>query len=163
MERENSCTVATLDAFVKSKVNELKKELCSLEPFVRKKCVDELIKTEKRLHQSKLDKVLSSIKEVIRYSRSSRNRESESFRSTLISAACGPNISLKTVAEVLGIYYGNQHKLDKYRQRRKAYMSGAAKNMNGDRYLDGNYGFPKKVLDVVREFFESPECGTPDI
>ena len=50
----------------------------------------------------------------------------------------------------------------KYRMRREAYISGEADSMSGDRYPREKYGFPEAVLGLVKEFFESDECGTPD-
>ena len=81
----------------------------------------------------------------------------------MISAACGPDVKLKTVSTVFGIYEGNHYKLDKYRKRRQAYVSGESDNMDGDRYKSQKYGFPAEVLDVIKEFFKSPECATPDL
>ena len=159
---QNSYNSATIDAFVESRVNELVKALDDFQPTLREKCLDELMRKENRLLPVELHKVLSSIKEVV-CSKRSKNAESERIRSTLMSAACGPGVSLKTVSEVLGIYEGNHQKLSKYRQRRQAYLSGEVGNMDGDRYCSKSYGFPAEVLDVVKEFFQDPECGTPDV
>ena len=142
-------------------MNELIKILDDLEPKLRKKSLEALFREEQLLLPAEVHEVVSSIKEIICDKRS-KNKESERIRSTLISAACGPNVNLKTVSTVFGIYGGNYHKLDKYRQRRQAYISGESGNMDGVRYESQKYGFPAEVLDVVREFFESPECGTPD-
>ena len=61
------------------------------------------------------------------------------------------------------MYAKNHHKLEKYRERRKAFIDGMADSMTGDRYESEKYGFPQEVLDIVQEFFESDECGTPDV
>ena len=158
-----SYSVATLDALVKTKLNELLDVLQSLTAPVREKCVLELNKNERFLYPEKVNNVLASLREVIG-SRNSKTIENERLRSTIISAACGPHVSLKAVSRVFGIYDDNynHYKLEKYRKRREAYMSGKVDNLDGDRYPSKNYGFPSEVLDLVGEFFESPECGTPD-
>ena len=149
----SSCVVATIDALVKSSVNDLLIILYKLDLKVRKKCVDMLMINEKRLPSVEVVEVLKSIKEVVNFQRS-RNAKEESIRSTLISSACGPEVLLKTVSSVFGIYEGNRnhYKLEKYRQRRQAYMSGENDNMEGARYASEKYGFPAEVLDVIKEF-----------
>ena len=34
--------------------------------------------------------------------------------------------------------------------------------MKGDRYASKSYGFPKEVVQFMREWFDDEECGTAD-
>ena len=157
----SSSVVAAWNALVYSKVNKIHGILSPLSPRLRKECVNKFIKDEASVLTEDTERVMLSIREVLK-SKTSKNLEDTKIRSTLLSAACGPQVSLKSVSAIFGIYAGNHMKLNKYRQRRHAYLSGESKNMDGDRYASKNYGFPQEVLDIARQFFKSPDCGTPD-
>ena len=106
---------------------------------------------------------MSSIKEVL-HNRISSDREHENVRSTVISACCGPQVNLKELSELLEIYGNrNVHKLKKYQRRREEYMNGTTSHMSGHRYAGDRYGFPKRVMQFMRNWFDCEECSTPDI
>lgn len=63
--------------------------------------------------------ILSAIKDIIHY-RTSNDPEQEDLRSMIISACCGPEVTLKELSNVLGIYRNRNYlKLNVYRRRRK--------------------------------------------
>ena len=122
-----------------SKVAKVKYLFNEIPQKSRRKLWTELI--EKESLQSRMQKIVNSIKEVIHH-RVSTDREHEGVRSTLISACCRSDLKLKTVSQVLELYKNrNFHKLKVYKERRDAYMSGRAKHMSGDRYSRDSYGF----------------------
>ena len=103
---QSNYVCATVDALVKSKVNDMLEVLNDLEPYLREECLDTLMTKETGLIPGEVHEVLPSVKEVVTDKRS-KSIESERIRSTLISAACGPNVNLKAVSTVLGIYKGD--------------------------------------------------------
>ena len=78
--------------------------------------------------------VVEAIREVIHY-RGSKRASCENVRSVLLSSVCAPGIKLKDVAKLMRIYENrNYQKLEKYKKRRAAYMSGNSDHMSGTRY-----------------------------
>ena len=42
-------------------------------------------------------------------------------------------------------------------------MNGTTSHMSGHRYAGDRYGFPKRVMQFMRNWFDCEECSTPDI
>ena len=106
--------------------------------------------------------ITTAIKDIIHY-RSSKDLEQEALRSTVISACCGPDVTLKELSNVLGIY-GNRNyfKLNVYRRRREAYLAGHATNLSGERYASQRHGYPEDVMSFLTRWFVDDCCSTPD-
>ena len=160
-EKLSTWDQATEDALVYSTVTEFLETINQLDTKMRAKCVEKFSQIELGVSNITALEIVSSIKETL-IVRRSKKVEEETTRSTIISAVCGPQVTLKKVSSAFGIYQNNHHKLLKYRKRRDAYISGETDNMSGDRYASDKYGFPKEVLEIVDEFFKSDQCGTPD-
>ena len=102
--------------------------------------------------------VISSIRDVL-HNRVSSDREHEGVGSTIISGCCGPQVQLRALSKILGIYENrNYHRLKNYKARREHYMSGATKHMRGYRYASEHYGFPEKVMKFLHDWFDDDDC-----
>ena len=124
---------------------------------------DKLIKEYIGSQQQVLTEVIQSVIKGVVNNRSSFDREHENVRSTVISACCGPQVNLRALSELLGIYGNrNVHKLNKYKARRAEYMNGIVSHMCGHRYAAEHYGFPPEVLQYLRDWYDDDECSTPD-
>ena len=78
--------------------------------------------------------LVDAIREVIHY-RSSKRAGCENIRSVLLSSVCAPGVKLKDVAKLMCIYENRNYlKLEVYKKRRAAYMSGNSEHMSGTRH-----------------------------